>query len=94
MALPALLNMVRQSGRNRPRGRHGSGSCPIASCSKNPEQSPVNLPPSQANVHHPSPIRKLILNSAFQTTHFKFLCNLNRPLIFAHITIILLEEEN
>ncbi|MCY6524962.1 hypothetical protein, partial [Actinobacillus pleuropneumoniae] len=33
-------------------------------------------------------------NSAFQTMHFKFQRNLNRPLITAHITIILSEEEN
>jgi len=46
------------------------------------------------NVPPPSPVRKPTSNSAFQTTHFKFQSNLNRPLIFAHITIILLEEEN
>lgn len=41
-----------------------------------------------------SPVCKPTPNSAFQTTHFKFQSNLNRPLITAHITIILLEEEN
>lgn len=46
VALPTLLNMVHQSGRNRPRGHRGSGSLPIVICSENPEQSPVNLPPS------------------------------------------------
>jgi hypothetical protein len=86
--------MVRQGGRNRSGGRRGSGKHPTASHSVDPEQSPINLPSSHVDVPPLSPGRKPIPNSAFQTTHFKFQSNLNRPLITAHITIILSEEEN
>jgi len=91
---PSLLIMVRQSGRNHSGGRRGSGKRSLASHSVDPEQSLVNIPSSHVNVPPPSPVRKPTPNSAFQTTHFKFQSNLNRPLITAHITIILSEEEN
>lgn len=94
MPSPSLFIMVRQGGRKRSRGRRGSGKPSMAGHSEDPEQSPINLPSSHVQAPPPSPVRGLTPNSAFQTTHFKFQSNLNRPLITAHITIILSEEEN
>jgi len=86
--------MVRQGGRNRSEGQRGSDKHPTASHSVDPKQLLINLPSSHVDAPHPSHVRKPIPNSAFQTTHFKFQRNMNRPLITAHITIILSEEEN
>lgn len=86
--------MVRQGKRCRSRGRSDSGLHSIASHSVEPQQVPINISPSPEAMPPLSSSRKPIPNSAFQTTHFKFQSNLNRPLITAQITIILLEEEN
>lgn len=91
---PLLVKMKRQGKWNRSGGRQGSGKWPSVSHSVHPAHSPINLTYSQEDLPPSSPSRKPVPNSAFQTTHFKFQSNLNRPLITAHITIILSEEEN
>ena len=59
-----------------------------------PTLGPNNPPPIHEVVPPLNSGRKPTPNSAFQTMHFKFQSNLNRPLITAHITIILSEEDN
>lgn len=86
--------MVRQGGRKRPRGNLGDGSRLSPSSPDNPDHSPANLPPPQVNVQSSNSVRWPFPNNAFQTIHFKFESNLNRPLISAHITLIISEEEN
>jgi len=81
--------MVRSGKRRRGSGLHSSSSLSVE-----PEQAPINFPPTHEAVPPLSSRHKPILKSAFQTTHFKFQINLNRPLITAHVSIILLEEEN
>lgn len=91
---PLLVKMRHQGKRNRSGDRQGSGKWPSVSHLADPSHSPINLTSSPEDLPPSSPGRKPVPNSAFQTTHFKFQSNLNRPLITAHITIILSEEEN
>lgn len=72
VALLLLFIMVRQGGRKRPRGNLGDGSRLSPSSPDNPNHSPANLPPPQANVQSSSSVRWPFPNNAFQTTHFKF----------------------
>jgi len=83
------LGKIHCSGKCRDSGLHSS-----ADHSVEPVPGPNNPPPIHEIVPPLSSGHKPILNSAFQTTHFKFQSNLNMPLMNAHITIILSEEEN
>lgn len=80
--LPHLI-MVRQSMRSGFGARHGSRRRSKASCFVDPALHPVNIPSSPVDSPPLSLARRPIPNSVFQTTHFKFQSNLNRPMITA-----------
>lgn len=94
VSVPWIGNMKHQGKRIRSEDHPGSGKRPSVSHRANPALSPINLSFFPKDLPPRSPPRKPIPNSAFQTTHFKFQRNLNRPLISAQITILMMEEEN
>jgi len=86
--------MKRHGKRIRSGDCPGSGKRPLVNPRANPALSPINFSSSPEDLPPSNPPRKPIPNSAFQSTHFKFQSNLNRPLISAQITILMTEEEN
>lgn len=80
--------------RPRKRSRSGERPCPSARPQPTPLLTNINLTSSPEDPPASNPTRHPILNSAFQSTHFKFQSNLNRPLISAQITILMTEEIN
>lgn len=80
--------------RTRSGDRPGRSKRPSVHPRPNPVLSPINLSSSPEDPPPSNPPRKPIPNSAFQSTHFKFQSNLNKPLISAQITIIMSEEDN
>lgn len=80
--------MVRSGGRRDTR-LHSPAGFALETAAEPLSPSPAQeAEPSASSGRKPKP------NSAFQTTHFKFQSNLHRPLVTAHITLILSEEEN
>jgi len=74
--------------------RPGSSKRPSTRPQSNPLLTTINLFSSPEDPPPSNPSRHPIPNSAFQSTHFKFQSNLNRPLISAQITILMSEEVN
>lgn len=86
--------MVRSGKRKRSGGRRDTRLHPPAGFSLETAAELLSPSPTQEVGPSASSGRKPNPNSAFQTTHFKFQSNLHRPLVTAHITLILSEEEN
>jgi len=88
------ITMVRSGKRHCPEGRRNNSLHPPAGFAMETAPEPIN--PSLVHEAGPSAGsgRKPLPNSAFQTMHFKFQSNLHHPLVTAHITLILPEEEN
>lgn len=86
--------MKRHGKQIRSGDRPSNGKRPSVNPRANPALSPINLSSSPEDLPPRNPPRKPIPNSAFQSTHFIFQSNLNRPLISAQITILMTEEEN
>lgn len=90
----SVSNMKRPGKRTRSGDRPGSSKRPSVRPPPNPVLTTINLSSSPEDPPPSNPSRKSIPNSAFQSTHFKFQSNLNKPLIFVQITIIMSEEVN
>lgn len=89
-----VCTMKRPGKRSRSGERPGSSKRPSARPQSTPLLTTINLTSSPEDPPTSNPTRHLIPNSAFQSTHFKFQSNLNRPLISAQITILMTEEIN
>jgi len=61
------------------------------STDQNPAPSP--LPVSQSEVPPLNPPCRPFSHSVFQSSYFRFQSNLNKPIIFAHVSVIFSEEE-
>lgn len=87
------LAMVQHCMRSHHGGSRGARAHSQAPQSVEQPPLPACPPSSHANSPSFSLSRRPFLQNAFQSTHFKFLSNLNRPIIMANITIIFSEEE-
>jgi len=89
-----VSTMKRPGKRSRSGERPGGSKRPSACPQPTPLLTTINLTSSPDDPPSSNPTRHPIPNSAFQSTHFKFQSNLNRPLISAQITILMSEEVN
>lgn len=89
-----VCTMKRPGKRSRSGERPGSSKRPSARPQSTPLLTTIKLTSSPKDPPASNPTRHPIPNSAFQSTHFKFQSNLNRPLISAQITILMTEEIN